>query len=87
MKLNDIVYKIENNVVAELIVVVIVDTKCVFPYGNNECKIGVCSKKEFDIEKKNSGTGRQNNPLPFVRVYEKKELFRTKNLLMKSLIK
>jgi hypothetical protein len=85
MKLKDIVYKIGNGKIIELIVVSTVDTKSIHPYGLTNTKFGVCSKNEFETERKNSGVSRQDNPLPYVKFYEEKELFTSKELLIESI--
>ena len=90
MKISDIVYKIYNNIVTEFIIVYVQSEDSIHPYGifgwDSSEKYGVVVLDEFNKEKENSGISRKDNPLPYVYVVRGKEIFKTKEELLKSLM-
>lgn len=90
MKIKDTVFKMHNNKPTEFIIVYIQKEESIFPYGtfgfDKSDKFGICLKENYETERKNSGVSRRDNPLPSISVVRRKEIFNTKEELLKSLI-
>jgi len=89
MKINDIVLKMYDNKITEFIIVYVQKEESIHPYGtfgwDKSDKYGIVLLSDFNYEKERQGISRKDNPLPYVHIVRKKEIFSTKEELFKSL--